>query len=342
MIMLSNTSRGRRTSKSTSLFFSLKNINVVLSFIISLSLSLTLNDSGENAPEIFVSCSGHGNSALYHELKRTYGFGDKEPDAVHDKPPEPEIRKPANLHDVGKDLNHEKLKEEFELFPDHHKIDNAIHWSGITALKQGIKLGNLTYVKTTLELGANVNATLKGSRPIHFSAAHCPFREQVDIAKLLVENGASVTDLNVDGYQAIHFASRLWQPLCTQFVEWLLSNENVHVDQRRTMGNETTPLHEAALRSSLKMVELLVEKGAEVDALDTEGDTPLHKAVKGDHLPAMHHLLKNGANPHLKNKRNISPLELAQKMKKDYDTMQVFKKDYGFSHSSGVATHTEL
>ena len=33
-----------------------------------------------------VLAGGHGNSALYHELKRTYGFGNKEPDAVHDKP----------------------------------------------------------------------------------------------------------------------------------------------------------------------------------------------------------------------------------------------------------------
>ena len=108
------------------------------------------------------------------------------------------------------------------------------------------------------------------------------------------------------------------------------------------MGNETTPLHEAALRSSLKMVEILVEKGAVIDAVDTEGDTALHKAVKGDHLPAMHHLLKNGANPHLKNKRKISPLELAQKMKKDYDTMQVFEKDYGWKHDDTGVAHTEL
>ena len=118
---------------------------------------------------------------------------------MHDKPPEPEVRKPADLHEVGKELDHEKLREEFELFPDHHKIDNAVHWSGITALKQGIKLGNNTYVKTTLDLGADVNRTLKGSRPIHFSAAHCPFREQVQIGKTLVEHGASVVDVNEAG-----------------------------------------------------------------------------------------------------------------------------------------------
>ena len=95
------------------------------------------------------------------------------------------------------------------------------------------------------------------------------------------------------------------------------------MNARRTMGNETTPLHEAALRSSLKMVEMLVEKGAVVDAVDTEGDTALHKAVKGDHLPAMHHLLKNGANPHLKNKRKISPLELARENEKGYDDASI-------------------
>ena len=108
------------------------------------------------------------------------------------------------------------------------------------------------------------------------------------------------------------------------------------------MGNETTPLHEAALRSSLKMVQMLVEKGAVVDAPWIPTAIPaLHKAVKGDHLPAMHHLLKSGANPHLKNKRNVSPFELAQKMKKDFDTRQVFKKDYGWKHDAGLA-HTEL
>ena len=64
-----------------------------------------------------------------------------------------------------------------------------------------------------------------------------------------------------------------------------------------------------------------------VDAVDTEGDTALHKAVK-ESLTGHASFIEEWANPHLKNKRKISPLELAQKMKKDYDTMQVFEKDY--------------
>ena len=107
------------------------------------------------------------------------------------------------------------------------------------------------------------------------------------------------------------------------------------------MGNETTPLHEAALRSSLKMVEMLVEKSAVVGAVDTEGDTALHKAVKGDHLPAMHHLLKNGANPHLKNKQRCRRWSWREN-EKGLRRMQVFEKDYGWKHDDTGVAHTEL
>ena len=77
-----------------------------------------------------------------------------------------------------------------------------------------------------------------------------------------------------------------------------------------------------------------------VDALDTDGDTALHKAVKGS-LPAMHHLLKSGANPNLKNKRNVSPFELAQKMKRILTRCKYLRKITCLKHD-GTTRAIEL
>jgi ankyrin repeat protein len=44
--------------------------------------------------------------------------------------------------------------------------------------------------------------------------------------------------------------------------------------------NNETPLHRAAQRENSKTAELLIEKGASVNALTTDNETPLHWAAQ--------------------------------------------------------------
>ena len=58
----------------------------------------------------------------------------------------------------------------------------------------------------------------------------------------------------------------------------------------------STLLHDAALKGYVPIVELLLRKGADVNALNGSGGTPLHDAALGGHVEAASLLLGRGAS----------------------------------------------
>ncbi|MCW7467870.1 ankyrin repeat domain-containing protein [Leptospira levettii] len=78
-----------------------------------------------------------------------------------------------------------------------------------------------------------------------------------------------------------------------------------------------TPLHFAAMNLESEIVEKLIKKNAKVDLLDCYNNTPLWRAVfnlKEADMKIIKLFLNAGANPNLKNKNNISPLDFAKKI----------------------------
>ena len=55
-----------------------------------------------------------------------------------------------------------------------------------------------------------------------------------------------------------------------------------------------TPLHEACLQGSVKIVKLLIEKGADLSAYNNDYEIPLHVACKEGHVDIVKELLKPG------------------------------------------------
>lgn len=64
-----------------------------------------------------------------------------------------------------------------------------------------------------------------------------------------------------------------------------------------TRGNfGLTPLHLAAIRGDLRLVHVLLDSGADINAPDERGNTPLHKAVLQEHHQTVRLLLARGAS----------------------------------------------
>jgi superfamily II DNA or RNA helicase len=93
-------------------------------------------------------------------------------------------------------------------------------------------------------------------------------------------------------------------------VEELL-DEGANPNARDERGR--TPLHYAVLSGAEKIVELLVSRKAEVNARDAEGKTPLHYAVQRGDLRTVERLIKARADVNAQDNLGVTPLDLARK-----------------------------
>lgn len=94
-------------------------------------------------------------------------------------------------------------------------------------------------------------------------------------------------------------------------VQALLADDANAVHVRSTDGGSLTPLHVAADEGQDRMVSLLLDKGADKDALDCDGGTPLCFAVENGHLAVVETLVAAGADVKLRSTDGHTPLHLA-------------------------------
>ena len=71
-----------------------------------------------------------------------------------------------------------------------------------------------------------------------------------------------------------------------------------------------TPLHHAENEDHKEIAELLIAKGADVNTKDEKGMTPLHDAVEEGYKEIVELLMANGANINSLNEDKKTPLDL--------------------------------
>nr|NQU90521.1 ankyrin repeat domain-containing protein [Bacteroidota bacterium] len=78
-----------------------------------------------------------------------------------------------------------------------------------------------------------------------------------------------------------------------------------------TNDNENSCIHFAARAGKIDMVEYLIEKGANINAVNIASETPLHFATAFGHKDVMETLIRNGAFVNIPNRDGNTPLHYA-------------------------------
>ncbi len=123
----------------------------------------------------------------------------------------------------------------------------------------------------------------------------------LECVEYLLSLGFDPNNLNDDGESSLHASvSRINQ--CSVEITDCLIKKGADVNIR-TKSEGHTPLHiSAGWNKEIKVTQLLVEAGANLDAQDNHGNTPLHLiSVETCSFEIEQYLLKSGANPNITN-----------------------------------------
>jgi ankyrin repeat protein len=209
-------------------------------------------------------------------------------------------------------------------------IDEKNGHLGNTALIKACEFGSLDIAKVLVDAGANINLKSKaGFTPLFYAVQknHKPVVEYLiskgvnvdekngqegssalyqasydgllEIVTMLVDAGADVHLKPTHGYSILYAA---FQNNHKPIMEYLIS-KGARVDEKNG-PIEITVLYQACTESSLDIITLFVDAGADVNSKTKAGYTPLFLAVQNKRKPIVEYLISKGARINEKNGLN--------------------------------------
>ena len=123
----------------------------------------------------------------------------------------------------------------------------------------------------------------------------------------LLARGADVNAKDEDECTALYWAIRLDD--CIDMVQLLIDHG---ADVSWKDAYECTPLHSASFKGNVKVVEMLLTHGCDVNAQETDcGWTPMHFASYKGREEVVNILLAHGADNKIKSNDGLTPLHVA-------------------------------
>ncbi|XP_062568527.1 protein phosphatase 1 regulatory subunit 12A-like isoform X11 [Saccostrea cucullata] len=237
---------------------------------------------------------------------------------------------------------------------------NTANVDGLTALHQACIDDNQSMVEFLVENGADVDVCdNEGWTPLHATAS-CGFTE---IARYLLEQKANVAAVNNDGDLAIDICEDkemrkiLQEEMDNQGVDadvarseeenqmlqdankWL---NNKSVKEKKHPKTGATALHVAAAKGYMKVINILLKAGADVNSQDYDGWTPLHAAAHWGQEEACKVLVDHMCDMQIKNNAGQTAYDVADsdilKLLEELEKKQESKKDLKDSQNEVIPT----
>ena len=182
---------------------------------------------------------------------------------------------------------------------------NEKNEDGLTSLHRAVINNDFELVQWLLDQGADANQKTHASEDDVPIKCECPNPKYCH--HICDEFGLELKDGKVVGQNALHLAAKYGSE---ELVERLLHSV---VDVNDASDDGSTALHYATqncsgVGSHVGVTKLLLSYGAEIDAQNQEGKTPLYLAVKLEKTKLVSYLLSRGANVNSATRNLSTPL----------------------------------
>lgn len=213
----------------------------------------------------------------------------------------------------------------------NNKKEDALCWAAFNGNKEIIKLlvnkgqnpseglppaftaNNAKMAATLLECGADPNSVIGTEYGNITMLIGAAFLGNVEMVEVLIDHGANVEDYY--DTTALIVACQSGGQKATDMANMLIA-KGANIDARDIYGS--TPLMYAAKSGNTVLTKLLLEKGAEVNAVNNDNETALYIAIYRAYttdarLEVMKLLLDYGADKTIRGGQyNVTPLELIE------------------------------